>query len=234
MLGGRGPFVVNEPPSRDGLTAKPSPALSTKTRAGLPTIHKGGYHMVATLLARVDGLPVTLLDRQVVWPIPAGERNGRRRPMSSKDALESSGRLPWCMRQCCRRACARWSPSRPPRRSGWRSAPSSHARACCERSPRQPSARGDARPPARRRPERIGALRMGRAVGRLIADRRRLKHVPTVGQVKAMAGLTAASRCHTCSIASRTSCPSRWTSATSANSAATRCASRFATTRATS
>ena len=46
-----------------------------------------------------------------------------------------------------------------------------------------------ARPPARRRPERIGALRLGRAVGRLIADRRRLKHVPTVGQIKAMAWL---------------------------------------------
>ena len=40
--------------------------------------------MVATLLARVDGLPVTLLDRQVVWPIPVGERNGRRSPMTSK------------------------------------------------------------------------------------------------------------------------------------------------------
>ena len=41
--------------------------------------------MVPSLLARVDGLPVTLLDRQVVWPIPAGERNGRRRPISSKE-----------------------------------------------------------------------------------------------------------------------------------------------------
>ena len=40
-----------------------------------------------------------------------------------------------------------------------------------------------------RRPERIGVFRVGRAVGRLIADRRRLKHVPTVGQVKAMAWL---------------------------------------------
>jgi hypothetical protein len=39
------------------------------------------------------------------------------------------------------------------------------------------------------RPERIGAFRVGRAVGRLIADRRRVKHVPTVGQVKAMAWL---------------------------------------------
>jgi hypothetical protein len=40
--------------------------------------------MVPELIARVDGLPVTLLDRQVVWPIPAGERNGGRRPTSSK------------------------------------------------------------------------------------------------------------------------------------------------------
>ena len=39
------------------------------------------------------------------------------------------------------------------------------------------------------RPERIGVFRVGRAVGRLIADRRRLKHVPTVGQIKAMAWL---------------------------------------------
>ena len=39
------------------------------------------------------------------------------------------------------------------------------------------------------RPERIGAFRVSRAVGRLIADRRRLKHVPTVGQIKAMAWL---------------------------------------------
>ena len=40
--------------------------------------------MVPSLLARVDGLPVTLLDRQVVWPIPTGECNGRRAVMSSK------------------------------------------------------------------------------------------------------------------------------------------------------
>ena len=40
-----------------------------------------------------------------------------------------------------------------------------------------------------RRRERIGVFLVGRAVGRLIADRRRLKHVPTVGQVKAMAWL---------------------------------------------
>ena len=41
--------------------------------------------MVPSLLARVDGLPVTVLDRQVVWPIPAGAHNGRRRPISSKE-----------------------------------------------------------------------------------------------------------------------------------------------------
>ena len=40
--------------------------------------------MVPSLLARVDGLPVTLLDRRVVWPIPSGERNGRRPAISSK------------------------------------------------------------------------------------------------------------------------------------------------------
>lgn len=46
-----------------------------------------------------------------------------------------------------------------------------------------------ARPPATRRPKRIGALRLGRTVGRLIADRRRLRHIPTFGQIKAMAWL---------------------------------------------
>lgn len=40
--------------------------------------------MVPSLLARVDGLPVTLLDRRVVWPIPSGERNGCCSPISSK------------------------------------------------------------------------------------------------------------------------------------------------------
>jgi hypothetical protein len=38
--------------------------------------------MVPSLLARVDGLPVTLLGRGVVWPIPSGERNERGRSMS--------------------------------------------------------------------------------------------------------------------------------------------------------
>jgi hypothetical protein len=40
---------------------------------------------------------------------------------------------------------------------------------------------------ASRRRERIGMVRVGRALGRLIADRRRLQHVPTIGQIKAMA-----------------------------------------------
>ncbi|MBV9337381.1 MAG: hypothetical protein JO243_15975 [Solirubrobacterales bacterium] len=40
--------------------------------------------MVPSLLARVDGLPVSMLDREVVWPIPTGERNGHRSSMSSR------------------------------------------------------------------------------------------------------------------------------------------------------
>ena len=42
-------------------------------------------------------------------------------------------------------------------------------------------------PATNNRHARIGALRVARAVGRLVADRRRLKHIPTVGQIKAMA-----------------------------------------------
>lgn len=38
-------------------------------------------------IARVDGLPVTLLDGEVVWPIRGGERNGRRGPMSSEQRV---------------------------------------------------------------------------------------------------------------------------------------------------
>ena len=40
--------------------------------------------MVPQLIARVDGLPVTLLDREVVWPIPNSTRPARCRAMSSK------------------------------------------------------------------------------------------------------------------------------------------------------
>jgi hypothetical protein len=34
--------------------------------------------MVPQLVARVDGLPVSLPDREVVWPIPDGERDRAR------------------------------------------------------------------------------------------------------------------------------------------------------------
>ena len=39
------------------------------------------------------------------------------------------------------------------------------------------------------RPRRIGVIRMARAIVRLIRDRRRLRHLPTLGQVRAMARL---------------------------------------------
>jgi hypothetical protein len=42
---------------------------------------------------------------------------------------------------------------------------------------------------------RIGVVRVGRAVSRLIAGRRRLKHVPTIGQIKAMAWLDGREPC---------------------------------------
>lgn len=50
-------------------------------------------------------------------------------------------------------------------------------------------------PPAASRPERIGMVRASRTLGRLIADRRRLKHVPTIGQIKAMASLDGREPC---------------------------------------
>ena len=42
-------------------------------------------------------------------------------------------------------------------------------------------------PTATNEPARVDVVRLARAVGRLIADRRRLKHTPTIGQIKAMA-----------------------------------------------
>ena len=57
-----------------------SPAARTGLR-----IHVGGYQMVPQLIARVDGLPVSLLDREVVWPTPSsparssGELTARQR-----------------------------------------------------------------------------------------------------------------------------------------------------------
>jgi hypothetical protein len=40
--------------------------------------------MVPQLIARVDGLPKVLLDREVVWPVPSGDRDRDRRSLSSK------------------------------------------------------------------------------------------------------------------------------------------------------
>jgi hypothetical protein len=40
--------------------------------------------MVPQLIARVDGLPVVLLDREVVWPVPNDGRECDRRPLSAK------------------------------------------------------------------------------------------------------------------------------------------------------
>ena len=40
--------------------------------------------MVPQLIARVDGLPVTLLDREVVWPVPIDDRHRDRRLLSAK------------------------------------------------------------------------------------------------------------------------------------------------------
>src|ERR1035438_3698900 len=37
---------------------------------------KEGYRMVPQLIARVDGLPVSLLERQVVWPAQDGGPGG--------------------------------------------------------------------------------------------------------------------------------------------------------------
>ena len=40
--------------------------------------------MVPQLIARVDGLPEVLLDRQVVWPVPNGDHGRDRRSLSAK------------------------------------------------------------------------------------------------------------------------------------------------------
>jgi len=40
--------------------------------------------MVPQLIARVDGLPEVLLDRQVVWPVPNDDRARDRRSLSAK------------------------------------------------------------------------------------------------------------------------------------------------------
>ena len=40
--------------------------------------------MVPQLIARVDGLPEVLLDREVVWPVANGDRDRDRRSLSAK------------------------------------------------------------------------------------------------------------------------------------------------------
>jgi hypothetical protein len=40
--------------------------------------------MVPELIARVDGLPEVLLDRQVVWPVPNDHRDRGRRSLSAR------------------------------------------------------------------------------------------------------------------------------------------------------
>ena len=40
--------------------------------------------MVPQLIARVDGLPEVLLDREVVWPLPGDDRDRNHRSLSLK------------------------------------------------------------------------------------------------------------------------------------------------------
>ena len=40
--------------------------------------------MVPQLIARVDGLPEVLLDREVVWPVPGDDRDRNHRSLSLK------------------------------------------------------------------------------------------------------------------------------------------------------
>jgi hypothetical protein len=47
----------------------------------------------------------------------------------------------------------------------------------------------------RTRGQRVGAARTAAAVGRLVRDRRRLEHWPTLGQVQAMAALEGREPC---------------------------------------
>ena len=56
--------------------------------------------MVPSLIARVDGLPVTLLDREVVWPVPSSSRAGDRRRMPLKRRTQVE-RQTAAVHQCC-------------------------------------------------------------------------------------------------------------------------------------
>jgi hypothetical protein len=47
-------------------------------------LHLGGYRMVPQLIARVDGLPEVLLDRELVWPASQDNRDRDCRSLTAK------------------------------------------------------------------------------------------------------------------------------------------------------
>jgi len=78
------------------LRQKQSPAA----RTGLNT-HIGGYRMVPQLIARVDGLPVSLVTPERVWPVPSAEvgddvshDRARLAPIERQTAVVHECRLP--------------------------------------------------------------------------------------------------------------------------------------------
>jgi hypothetical protein len=70
-------------------------------------MHEGGYQMVPQLIARVDGLPVSLLERQVVWPAPDSDRgrNGLSPRLRARIARQTAG-VHQCMLPAWARALA--------------------------------------------------------------------------------------------------------------------------------
>ena len=85
--------------------------------------------MVPQLIARVDGLPVSLLERQVVWPAPDGGRG--RSGLSPRLRARIERQTAACTSAGCRDGRGRWPSSSRPTRSGSRSAPSWSRRGCC-------------------------------------------------------------------------------------------------------
>jgi hypothetical protein len=49
-------------------------------------VHSGGYTICPTLMARVDGVPVRLLDRERVWPTADRKGRCRRQPSARERA----------------------------------------------------------------------------------------------------------------------------------------------------
>jgi len=74
--------------------------------------------MVPQLIARVDGLPEVLLDRQVVWPAPNSDGDRGRRSLSAKararierqTAVVHAARLPAAARAVLEDATVTGSP----------------------------------------------------------------------------------------------------------------------------